>query len=243
MGKRLIIIILVLSILVMGNVAFADPPAPTTSPAAVSTPPTKSDSLPSALKVKNKSGDLVKEYVEKDPKKLAQIIKKDKLTIPKGYHLVSVTTTIINSTAKNESTNQIIQASTVPYWYVTNVRDMGDGYSYWDDYDSDWFYGPATISEQYSRTDSCSFNCSLGISASVVSASVGFTIGSSLTKTKTFNASVAAGYKLNVKIFTNYQQKSYVVNYVDTAGVSHNYGTYNAWKPVGLIFKQYTYAA
>ena len=95
-------------------------------------------------------------------------------------------------------------------------------------------------SETYSRTSSVKRSISVGVTNNVVSAAVGYDITDTFTNTKTFSATVASGKKVNVKVHTNYQKKTFDI-YNNLTGNCVQSGAYTM-KPVGLIFKQYTYS-
>lgn len=91
-----------------------------------------------------------------------------------------------------------------------------------------------------SRTNTVKKSINVGVTNKVVSAAVGYDITDSFTSTKTFSTTVAAGKKVNVKVHTNYQKKTFDI-YNNATGNCVQSGAYTM-KPVGLIFKQYTYS-
>ena len=180
-----------------------------------------------------------------DPSDLQQIAEAENLNIPEGYHLESVKTFIytdndsLTDSFTSQNTNEIISTRGIIY-NIKNVKDKGDGFYYSSEYDSDWFYGPATVSEEYSRTDSVKMSVNVNVTNSVITGAVGYDVTKTFTNKKTFSTTVASGKKVNVKIHTNYKKTTFDI-YNKVTGNCVQSGAYTM-KPVGLIFKQYTYA-
>lgn len=83
----------------------------------------------------------------------------------------------------------------------------------------------------------------MSISTDLISAKVGFTIGSSVTKSDTAELDVPSGKRVILKIWTNYQKKSFTIfrEYSNCVGLWYPEGSGNAYRPVGLIFTQAEY--
>ena len=176
-----------------------------------------------------------------DPDELQEIIENENLSIPEGYHLESIDTYIYTLEAEESLAFQTGEIEPLGIIYnIENVRNRGDGFYYTNEYDSDWFYGPANVSETYTRTNSVKKSINVGVTNNVVSTAVGYDITDTFTNTKTFSTNVASGKKVNVKVHTNYQKKTFDI-YNKITGDCAQSGAYTM-KPVGLIFKQYTYA-
>jgi hypothetical protein len=172
-----------------------------------------------------------------DSDELQQIVVDDNLDVPKGYTLVKVEVTVVNSNSNtinntNSLKNNVLDSTGIS---ITSIKDIPDVY-FVNDYVSNWYYGPCTISEEFSQERSVSKEASVGISNDIVEAKYGVTIGKKITNTSTFNAAVSAGNKLNVQIFTNYHQY-----YFSIKSGSQQIGTGSIYVPMGLIIKQYTY--
>lgn len=119
--------------------------------------------------------------------------------------------------------------------YLGSVTNYGHGWynSNTDLYANVTTSGPDTLT--ISKTDSfqATMSNSFGVSASGVSASMGFTIGASYAVTFSSSTPVARGEKLNVKAYTTYQKKSASVY----ASFTNSYkGTVYAYKPTGAYF-------
>lgn len=182
-------------------------------------------------------------YVVTDTAELERIVEQDELNVPEGYHLEKVETFVY--TEVDDSNAGVIKQTTdiQPYgiiYEVKNKKNKGDNHIKTDQYDSDWFYGPASISETYSRTNKVEKNVSVGITNAALSSALGYSVTDEYTNVKTFSTSVASGKKLNVKVYTNYQKTTFdIYNKATQKCVQEGASTE---KPVGLIFKQYTYA-
>lgn len=179
-----------------------------------------------------------------DEDELAQIIEEDNLKIPEGYHLEKVETFVYTDEDNAYSDVAELTEEVQPYgiiYNVTNIKNLGDRYTISSEYDSDWFYGPADVSESYSRTNTVEKSVSVGITNAALTSALGYSVTKSYTNTKTFSTSVASGKKLNVKVYTNYQKNTFDI-YNKATGNCVQSGAYTL-KPVGLIFKQYTYTA
>jgi hypothetical protein len=120
---------------------------------------------------------------------------------------------------------------------VYNVKDLGTGFSYWDQYDSSIYDGPAEVTKTYTRTASSSFSTNIKIDYKIIEAAVGFTFTSGQQVSEAYKLTVPANKKIELRVFTNYQQKSYDIgdNY---GGLVYYSGSGTAQKPVGLIFQQ-----
>ena len=180
-----------------------------------------------------------------NPSDLQKIAETENLNIPEGYHLESVETFIytdndsLTDSSASQNTTEIVSNQGIIY-NIKNVKDNGDGFYYSSEYDSDWFYGPATVSEEYSRTNSVKMSVNVNVTNSVITGAVGYDVTKTFTNKKTFSTTVASGKKVNVKVHTNYKKTTFDI-YNKVTGNCAQSGAYTM-KPVGLIFKQYTYA-
>lgn len=127
--------------------------------------------------------------------------------------------------------------------FISDVVDQGTGYKLVDHFDENRYQGPIQGTYTYSRTDTSTYNATVSLTADIVSAGVGFTIGKSYTKTDSVTLNVPSGKRIILKIWTNYQKKSFTVynEYSSSVGLWYPQGTGNAYKPVGLIFTQAEY--
>src|SRR5699024_4834388 len=98
-----------------------------------------------------------------DPDELQEIIENENLSIPEGYHLESIDTYIYTLEAEESLAFQTGEIEPLGIIYnIENVRNRGDGFYYTNEYDSDWFYGPANVSETYTRTNSVKKSINVG---------------------------------------------------------------------------------
>lgn len=198
----------------------------------------------SILAVKENSKSLEKEYNYRtgnttkitDPQKLQQIIVEDNLDVPKGYTLSEVTISVLNDTSNTSNTNRnnSIQGDN-PNFTIVPIKDVHDVY-FTNEYDSDWFEGPCSVSEEYSRKSYITKSVTISVADERISSEYGITVGKEVTKSATFQTTVAANEQLNVRIHTNYLQ-----HYFKIMNGTLQVGTGSAYEPVGLIFKQYRY--
>lgn len=168
-----------------------------------------------------------------DKKQIAKIAKQQNLNDPDS--IIEITYDFFDSSKAQEgpSTNADVPHTTKVY----NVKDLGSGFSYWDDYDSSIYGGPANVTKTYERTNSSSFTCDVSVNASLVSAAVGFTIGKDVTVREAYSFTVPANQEIELRVFTNYQEKSFDVG-DDAGGLLYYEGSGIAQRPVGLIFQQ-----
>ena len=225
MKRKIVSIVLsVMLVMAFGSAAYAADIPDSAAPADVSS-----------------AGSKVYEVVETDPGKLARIAKKEGLVAPEGQELVSVKTTyvtlpdnvLLSDGFAKQSAAPMAAAASVS---ITNVRSAGTKY-YSNDYDSFWYYGPYNLSASFGQTRNAGYSSTYSVSSSAVSSAVGFSVTSSYYQSGSKSATVPSGQSLNLRVHMNYQVKTFDV-YSGGAKV----GTGSAWKPSGLLFKEYWYA-
>lgn len=173
---------------------------------------------------------------------LQNIIETQQLNVPTGYHLEKVE--IYRYTdADEEQIASTLESTIQPYallYTIKNVRHSPNEFYYVNEYDSDWFYGPCSVSETYTRESTVKIDIDTTIGNGTVSAAVGYSITDTYVKSKTFTTTVAANKKLNVRIHTNYKSTQFDIY----NQWSNNLVEKDAWtaKPIGLVFVQYTYS-
>lgn len=181
-----------------------------------------------------------------DKETLDEIITNQNLNIPTGYHLEKVDVIVYNAdNSENTLSNSFAAEDTIQpmaglIYEIKNIRVSPKEFYYVNEYDSDWFDGPCTISETYSKECKAKYNYSVGIQNSTVEASLGYSKSYKTVCTKTFSTTVASGKRLNVRIHTNYKSTEFDVYNKLTGNLAEK----NCWiaKPIGLIFIQYTYS-
>ena len=127
--------------------------------------------------------------------------------------------------------------------FISDVEDKGTGFKLQDHFDENRYQGPISGTYKYSRTDTSTYNSTVSLNAEIVSAGIGFTIGKSYTKSDSVTINVPAGKRTILKIWTNYQKKTFTVynEFSSSVGLWYPQGTGSAYKPVGLIFTQAEY--
>lgn len=177
-----------------------------------------------------------------DKGQIAEIAKEQNLNDPESitkityefhnFSNIQESQQIENNANANSSINSVTSTQA-----IYNVKDLGTGYSYWDQYDSSIYDGPAEVTKTYTRTASSSYSANIKVDYKIIEAAVGFTFTSGQQVSEAYKLSVPANKKIELRIFTNYQKKSYDIgdNY---GGLIYNTGSGTAQKPVGLIFQQ-----
>lgn len=171
-----------------------------------------------------------------DKEQIAEIAKRQNLNDPDSITKITYDFRDSSKIQEGQPTNVDSNAVT-PTVKVYNVKDLGTGFSYWDDYDSSIYSGPSDVTRSYKRTNSISYTADVSVKASIVSAAVGFTIGKDEDVGETYSFTVPANHKIELRVFTNYQKKSFDVGN-DYDGLLYYSGSGTAQKPVGLIFQQ-----
>lgn len=171
-----------------------------------------------------------------DRKQIEKIAKQQNLNDPDSITKITYDFRDSSKIQENQLTNvypNMITSTTVVY----NVKNLGTGFSYWDNYDSSIYDGPANVTKTYSRTNSISYTCNVNVNADIVAAAVGFSIGKNQTVTESYSFTVPTNHQIELRVFTNYQEKSFDVG-DDLGGLLYYSGSGLAFKPVGLIFQQ-----
>lgn len=119
---------------------------------------------------------------------------------------------------------------------IYNVKDLGCGFSNWDDYGSDIFDGPAETVYPCKNTASCSYSASSKVDSKLIEKAVGFA-GAKLGPGSPYNVTIPADRKMEVRTYTNYQKKSFDIG-SNKGGLVYRKGSGTAKRPVGLIFEQ-----
>lgn len=169
-----------------------------------------------------------------DKEQIAKIAKQQNLNDPDS--ITKITYDFRNS-SKIQGDQPTNSDTVTPTVKVYNVKDLGTGFSYWDDYDSSIYNGPANVTKTYSRTNSISFTCDVSVDSKLVAAAVGFAIGKNQTVSEAYSFTVPANHQIELRVFTNYQEKSFDVGN-DYGGLLYYSGSGTAQRPVGLIFQQ-----
>ncbi len=195
--------------------------------------------------VKDQKYETIEVTDAKEIEKLAKIhgftnTSKEKIT---KIELVNVTPVaeIVNPLEEGISLNHLD-------WTIRAVKsgtcvDYGSG---WYNSSTDlkwdlWWDGPDTAVVQETISEDASYNCSVGVSASEVTAEVGFSVSSSYSVMYSSTTPVPADKKLNVKVYRLHQKKSFDVWEYHLFNAAHYYTTGWAYKPNGAYFAKAWY--
>lgn len=138
-----------------------------------------------------------------------------------------------NEPKENETNNK----ATGWTWHISNVKDLGSGYTYATQYDESIYYGPSTVSQTYTKTGTYSYNTTVTIDSAIIKAAVGFNVTGTATMQQNYSFSVPNGGKIALRVLVNYAKTTYDVGQ-NFNGLIYEHSTGSAFRPVGLIFKQ-----
>lgn len=148
---------------------------------------------------------------------------------------------IPNSLSEKGST---IQSSSGMVKVIDDIEELGDGYYFTNKYKSSWYYGPCSVTETYTRSDSAAYDCSCTIGSKTLGSALGCSFDKTYTNSQSYTVACPSNKnKVNLKVFTNYQKKSFTVYWArgKNGRRGKKAGTGKSWKPCGLIFQQTTY--
>lgn len=193
------------------------------------------------------------EYVTTDKQKIAEIIKRDNVVVPEGKTVISITTVMpnIDSDEEIENTVEISPKIKSPntkgiVWLgflVQNVVNQGNDCYYSDDIFHTTLGGPGgTIVQTIKDEISASMSCTVGVSAEVVSAKVGFNVTSTFSISDAYSKILAPTETGAIKSWVLYNLKTYEVwnNWLIGQDTYETDGF--ALKPSGIMFRYYQYS-
>ncbi|MDM5275935.1 hypothetical protein ACN9MH_23125 [Paenibacillus silvae] len=197
------------------------------------------------------------EFTQTDSESLKEWIEKDNIEVPEGYHLTSVSTTVLYSDRVADQIRSLAPDSDTvtpmtTYWYmwIDNVRTVGERYYADSPLYSDWMDGPLPDGFTYQLKDTVNSNYSseLNFKVSDISAKVGFNASTGHEISRTFRTeSVSSSKKINVKIYANYLVKNFDewrylrTGALEVPGTREKFNG-SAWKPIGYIIHQFQYS-
>lgn len=173
------------------------------------------------------------------PEALERIVIEDNLTIPDGYALKQVKTITynLNSCSGNYvSTDNIVAPQGIIY-ELRNVRKNTMEFYYVNEYMSDYYDGPANISQKYTMSSEVKRSFDLSIGKSTLTTGVGYDVSLTYTVSKNVEASISKDEILNVRTYINYSRTDFdIYNKWNDSIVEKD-----AWtaKPIGIIVKLY----
>lgn len=153
----------------------------------------------------------------------------------------SLANTVANDTAVAPSMGIIPQ---FVYWgmYIKSTSDRGTGWYFPDSpYMDNWWQGPDNAVISQTTSISASANTSLGVKASDITASVGFSVTGSYSVTLSSTTPVPAGKTLEVKTYITYKRVDYDVWYDVVIDPDQYYATGSAYQPLGSYFAKFWY--
>lgn len=193
------------------------------------------------------------EYVITDQKKIDEILKKDKVVVPDGKTVISITTVMpnidtgeeINSTVEISPKIKSINTKGI-YWLsflVKNVINQGNNYYYPNDILHITSGGPGgTITQTVTDSISATMSCSVGVSVEVVSAKVGFDVTATFSISDAYSRTLAPTETGEIRSWVLYNYKTYEV-WNDWLIGSDTYETDGfALKPIGVMFRYYQFS-
>lgn len=158
-----------------------------------------------------------------------------------GYSLENIDVEIVyfEDSISSEDADLYVEPRGVIY-EVRNVVHTDFEFMYTNDYESDYFYGPCTVSETYTKSTKATVNASTNIGKSTLEAGLGYSFTKEYTVSKTFSTSVASGKYVHLKIYVVYRQSTF-----DIYNKWTNEKVESTWsgKPVGMAVVQSTYTA
>jgi hypothetical protein len=177
-----------------------------------------------------------------DKKKIAKIAKQQKLNDPESitkitYDFRGFSQSQIAQQIEDNTNLNLLPKAVKKTTKIYNVKDLGSGFSYWDQYDSSIYDGPAHVKKTYTRTASSTYDADVSVDYKLIEAAVGFTFTSGQKVEEAYSFYVPANHSIELRVFTNYQKKSYDIG-TGLGGLLYYKGSGTAQKPVGLIFQQ-----
>lgn len=176
-----------------------------------------------------------------DKKQIAEIAKQQIINEPEAILQITFDFRYFSTFRKSSQTGDHANAASSEQAasstdIIYNVKDLGCGFSNWDDCGSDIFDGPAETVEPCENTASCSYSASSKVDSSLIEAAVGFA-DTKLGPGSPYNVTIPADRKMEVRTYTNYQKKSFDIG-SSKGGLLDRKGSGTAKRPVGLIFEQ-----
>lgn len=177
-----------------------------------------------------------------DKNELQKIIERDHLTVAPNSQLEKVEI-FVYEPENNElitNSNMNIQPMAGLIYEIRNVVVSPKEFYYVNEYSSDWYDGPCTVKQTYTKSTRVKANVDTQIGDSTVKAAIGFELDQEFTVSKEFSTTVASGKRLNVRVHVNYKSTEFDIYNKFTGKLVES----KAWaaKPIGLVIFQYTYS-
>ncbi len=144
---------------------------------------------------------------------------------------------VTNSDSTSSST--MSPQSILGYYYITNVTNNGNTCGLSKLRDS-YYPGPCSATMTVTSSVAATWSANVGVTASVVSAGVGFSVTSSFEVSDSYGISVPAGKTYEIIAHPVYTNKGFKVMWHPYIGYESVAGSGNAAKPIGVCFAQYS---
>ena len=176
-----------------------------------------------------------------DKKQIAEIAKQQVINEPKEILQITFDFRYFSTFRKSSQTGNHANAASLEQAapsadVIYNVKDLGCGFSNWDDCGSDIFDGPAETVEPCKNTASCSYSANFRVDPALIEKAVGFA-DVKLGPGSSYNVTIPDDRKMEIRTYTNYQKKSFDIG-SNKGGLLDRKGSGTAKRPVGLIFEQ-----
>lgn len=168
-----------------------------------------------------------------------EFVKKNNIEIPDSAKVVGAVIIRYKENETEPPTNfgDIQIQWGIPYYYITNVRTsetcgielLRKSYA----------KGPATLSMTIKESVSAKWGTNTGISASTVSASLGFDVTKAYEITDSISIQVPAGKTYALAAYPMYRVYNFAVYHNPMIGSAYYAGDGWAWKPSGVCFVWY----
>lgn len=123
-----------------------------------------------------------------------------------------------------------------PGYYVTNVTTYTDALCGISQIGYTSGPGPATLELRINTGVSATYNASVSISPSIISAGVGFNVTSSYTVTDVYTIWVPAGHVYDIIAYPLYDEATFDIMYNPVVGAPYKVGWGYALHPSGVCF-------
>lgn len=191
------------------------------------------------------------EYVLTDENIIKEELKKDNVVLPEGKKVKKIVTVVPDfSIESNQNNMQTIvkdidngfepQGTIWLKYFIKNVIDLGNMWYFPNDVLHTTSGGPGgVVSQTINQNVSATYNCSVGVSAELISSNVGFDVTLSYGISDSYSVNLAPGQKGMIKSWAYYNKKSFEVWSDYLIGDDEYETTGYAYKPNGVRFRFY----
>lgn len=173
-----------------------------------------------------------------DRDKISAIAKEQSLADPDSIKEIRFDSVLLNS-EPSPSLSDIKPSVVESKIHIENVKDLGTGWIFKNNYTSHIFAGPASVEQTFSKTDSRAETGDLGLQfAKFVELKFSVSLGESNTESTKYSFTVPKGNTIELRVYTNYNKKSFEIWNLVQGALDYNLGTEHLNKAVGLYFEQ-----